>query len=105
MLNEFDRGLIKWLPFDALTGFKEAIVKLKNNRKKISKPVLSQDQYDEFNRILLEKMRLDIECSIYFFDKGEIKAVSGKITKADDTYKLIYINNIRINAIEVLEVI
>lgn len=84
-----DRGLIKWAPFDALTGYHSMLVEMKHQLGKQEKPVLSVDQYDELNYHMQEAMTSQQEVEIHFFDHGYTKVSYGCIKKLDYVYKLV----------------
>ena len=47
------RGMKKWLPFKSLKGQYEELEKMKKERAKVEKPVLSEDEEEEVNRFLI----------------------------------------------------
>lgn len=47
------RGMKKWLPFKSLKGQYEVLEKMKNERNKVTKPILSEDEEEEVNRFLV----------------------------------------------------
>ena len=104
-MHNFDRGIIKWLPFDALTGYKKAIYNLKLRRSKIDKPTLSVDQLETLNNKLTETYEKNITTTIYFYKKGLIYYVVGTIKKIDYLYKKIKVENSWLNADEIIDII
>lgn len=104
-MHNFDRGIIKWLPFDALTGYKNAIRKLKEKRTLIEQPILSEDQLEILNRRLEETINNKKDVTLYYYFKGQVYYQTGKITKIDYMYKKIRINNKWLNANVIIEMI
>lgn len=102
-MHNFDRGIIKWLPFDALTGYKEALNALKERRTKINKPVLSPDDLEVLDANLKEANINSIEVTIYYYEKGLIYYLVGKIIKIDYIYKKIKVENKWLNAFDILK--
>lgn len=83
MPNNIERGLIKWLPFDALTGFKQAVYELKNKRLKSEKPILSEDQLAIMNYQISTALKFQKSISMYVYKKESIIYVTGSIKKID----------------------
>lgn len=101
-MHNFDRGIIKWLPFDALSGYKEAICKLKEKRNLIDKPLLSPDQEEELDFFLKEKTEKRADLTVYYYEKGKIFYLNGKIEKVDFIYKKIKIGGYWLKADSVI---
>ncbi len=97
-----DRGIIKWLPFDALSGYKEAIQKLKEKRAKKEKPILSEDQIAMLNYQLTLSQAMKKDIIVYYYFKGEIKFLNGVIRKLDFVEKKINIGSYWVNADAIL---
>lgn len=104
-MHNFDRGIIKWLPFDGLVGYKNAILKLKERRSQVSKPILSPDQLEALNETLEVAMAKNKTATIYFYKKGLIYNIVGTVKKVEFTFKKIKIENYWLNADEILEIV
>lgn len=91
----------KWLPFDALTGFKTSLRKVEYDKDKINKPVISLDQLEEMNEVITSALNLQEEVIIKFYRGGYIYEISGLINKVDPINKVIIIadQNIKFNMI------
>jgi len=64
-----DRGMIKWQPFDSVTSSKKMIQHIMNEKSKIKKPVLSQEQLEDIQNKIWEGFHSQIPLRIiYFFD-------------------------------------
>jgi len=87
-----DRGILKWAPFDALTGYHPMLQEMRHRLGKQAKPVLSDDQYEILNRHIQEAIINDEEVEIQFFDQGFIKHSYGKIKKLDFIYKQVILS-------------
>lgn len=92
-MHNFDRGLIKWLPFDALSGYKEAIYVLKERKSEINKPLLSVDQIEQLNYELSTAINLKKNITVYYYSAGKVYYYSGVITELDYNNKRIKLNN------------
>lgn len=102
-MHNFDRGIIKWLPFDALTGFKESISVLKEKRNNIDKPILSIDQLEVLDQNLKKAYYENIDITLYYYEKGRIYYVVGKITKIDYIYKKIKVEHKWLNSNKIIK--
>ena len=103
-MHNFDRGIIKWLPFDALTGYKNAILKLKEKREKIKEPILSIDQIEILNKTLNNAVRNMKNVRVYYYQKGLIYYLVGQIKKVDYIYKKINIDDLWLTADSIVEI-
>jgi len=100
-----DRGIIKWAPFDALAGYHSLIKELKYRLGKRNKPILSDDQYDELNRNLVQAFHQNSQIEIEFFNQGYLKYTYGSIKKIDWIHRLIILSNFeKINADDITEI-
>lgn len=93
MLKDLDRGLIKWLPFDALTGFKQAVYELKNKRLKPSKPILSEDQLAIMDYQISTALKFQKSISLYVYKNESIIYVTGLIKKLDLVQRQLHVDN------------
>lgn len=88
-----DRGLMKWAPFDALTGIDNLLNEIRYRRNKIDKPLLSDDQIEEINRTLVKCIHFNNEVTISYFSDGYIKETFCLIKRIDKIENLIYTNS------------
>lgn len=95
----------KWQPFDALTGYHEALEKVVLQKNKQARPVLASEYFEELNEKLYEALASKKEVSIKYYDDGYIYKVSGIISKVDTVYKMIIINNKKIPLNYITEII
>ncbi len=65
-----DRGIIKWAPFDALVGYHSLLKELRHRLGKSERPILSDDQYEEFNRKLNMSWVKKQLIIIHYFEDG-----------------------------------
>lgn len=103
-MRNFDRGIIKWLPFDALSGYKEAIFNLKLKRSKISRPILSDDQINQLNYELTKAINLKKNVTVYYFLSGQIYYQTGFIVDVDRIKKRIKLDKHWLNANNILKI-
>lgn len=60
-----DRGMKKWAPYKALVEQEEAINKARSKEEFVEKPILSEDQMEEINNILVNYAGEILEIKIY----------------------------------------
>lgn len=80
------RGAIKYQPFSALEGHKEAIKKVEEEVYDVTKPYLSEDDYERINTILIECINNNLVCTISLFKKDRILKIKSKINKVLNGY-------------------
>ncbi|MGB3997182.1 MAG: YolD-like family protein [Bacilli bacterium] len=73
----------KWQPFDALEGFRDALVATERKKNKIPKPELLPDAAAEIDRALRMAVESRAEAGIAYYNDGEILKTTGVITKID----------------------
>lgn len=77
-----DNGMKNWMPFASLPEYKECLNKSLIERKKVTKPLISEDQKEEINRILISLNKGDEVCVSYFQD-GFIRKKSSILINVD----------------------
>lgn len=95
-MNKQDRGVIKWAPFNSLVGQRQMIENLINEKNKIKKPKLSQEQIEQNESLLIEAFYEQIKVKIEYFKDGFILNTIAIIIQIDYTFKKIYLNNKKI---------
>ncbi len=103
-MHNIDRGLIKWLPFDALSGYKEAISALKDRRSKNQKPILSVDQLESLNYDLSVATQLRKNITLYYYLGGKIYYFTGFVSEVDLLNKQIKLGNNWLKAQNILNI-
>lgn len=88
-----DRGIIKWAPFDALTGMNEFLRAMLYQKNQQEMPVLSEDQLLEMNRQCLYALRLKCEVLITYFEDGYFYDVVDLIKKVDTVGQLLILES------------
>lgn len=82
-MTEKERRAAKYLPFDSLKGFKEAIEQEDQKIKKMERPVLSEDEKWDMNLILMECYSKNQAIVISYFENGIYRKYCGVIKKID----------------------
>ncbi|HHU56573.1 MAG TPA: YolD-like family protein [Acholeplasmataceae bacterium] len=93
----------KWQPFDALSGYKESLQQVENERKKIPKPILSEDMLEELNYKIQSVLNCDIVIKYYY--RGYINSVEGRIKKIDTINRELYIDDKKIKINNIIDII
>lgn len=88
-----DRGIIKWMPFDALSGYQKLINKLVLKEEKIKRPILMEDKLNELDYILKEAINFNLEIEVKYYENGFIKTSVGTINNIDIINKKVTISN------------
>jgi hypothetical protein len=106
MLNTYrDRGIVKWAPFDALSGFNPMLREMKHRLNKSKKPILSEDDFTNMNLSIEEAILDEREIAITYFEAGYSKITFGYIKKLDYTTKIIALSTKeKINAFDILSI-
>ncbi len=92
-MNKFDRGFIKWQPFESLGPSKQVINSLVREKSKIPKPVLSEDETSNLEAKIIEAYYSKEKVILSYYQSGFIQKVQGQIIKIDHVYKMIYLNS------------
>lgn len=82
-----DRGIVKWAPFDALTGHSAMLENMIYNLSKKQKNSLSDDEYEDINRIVIEAFDSKKIVSIDYFVEGYTYTTFGIIKKLNSVKK------------------
>lgn len=87
------RNQIKWAPFNSVINTKKELNNLAKNKEKLEKPVLSEDQINYFNMLIMESLnnKIKLEFSIYF--NGFINKKESIVKKIDSLNEIIYLEN------------
>lgn len=94
------RGMKKWAPFASLNEQETYLNKMRTNREKVSRPRISSEVAEEINEILSNYHNQEVE--IRLFEDGEIFTIKAKISRIDIYQKAIFIENNKINFIDIL---
>ena len=92
-MHNFDRGMIKWQPFDSVIPSKQIVNEILKQKSRIKIPNLS----DEQKKIIEDKLILayyeNEEITLDFYYEGKIIQIKETIKKIDSTYRKIYFKN------------
>lgn len=100
-----DRGLIKWSAFDALVGYHSMLEEMRYRLGKKTRPILSDDDYDELNQKLMTALQEGKEMEIRYYHDGYIRFTFGTIRKVDyDKRQIVLSTAERFNAEDIMEI-
>ena len=88
-----DRGIIKWRPFDSCYSSQSIIKDIRNEKNKLTRPFLSDDQLETIEEEIINIFNLQITARIEYFYDGFIKTEVGKIEKINKEQKKICLNH------------
>lgn len=77
-----DRGRIKWNSL-MLPEHVKLLKEYNKNLKRIEKPDLDEQKYDEFNEIICRAIEENITLEFTYYQKGEVKKLTGNINNID----------------------
>lgn len=80
----------QFMPFDALTGFREALAQ--RERIIVPKRELSEEQKEELDLALCQIRKRDI-VTVEFFQNGEYVKVTGMAVRIDETSRVLKVVN------------
>lgn len=83
---------MKWAPFNAVINDKEVIRKLDLENKKIKKPILSDEQLENLEKLILESYTDESLIDLYYYKNECENCITGIISKIDPVNKKIIIN-------------
>ena len=93
-----DRKMMKWMPFNALLEQSDYLKELFYGRTRKEMPILSTDQEADLNYQLEIAYLFKNQIIVSYFDDGYIVKIEGIITRIDQFYKLVFIDELEISA-------
>lgn len=91
---KFDRGMIKWQPFNSVISSKYIVKSLVHEKEKINKPILSQEEIEQIEKKIIDAYYCQIDITLQYYKNGYLQIAKGKIKKIDCISKKIYLNNL-----------
>lgn len=87
-----DRGNIKWNSM-MLPEHVKLLKEYNEDLKKVEKPALDEQKYEEFNEVISRAAEEKITLEFTYYQKGKIKKLVGKINQMDSLKKEIHISS------------
>lgn len=91
---KFDRGMIKWQPFNSVISSKQVVKSLVHEKEKINRPILSSEEIEELEEKIIDAYYCQSDVTLQYYKNGYIEQAKGKIKKIDCISKKIYLNNL-----------
>ena len=83
----------KWMPFNAVCDGTTLVDEIINEKSKIRKPVLSEDQLNNIQNKILDSFNSKEIINVKYFMNNRIYEISSTIKKIDNINKLIEFKN------------
>lgn len=93
---KIDRGIIKWQPFNSLMSSNQVLNSISQEKLKIKKPVLSEEQLENIQNSLLEAYNNGFETLLTYYKSGNILNELAIIKVLDLNLKRIILENNKI---------
>lgn len=97
----------KWAPFNAVVNGNELLSNIMEEKSKVDKPILSDEQINNLEVKIMKSYRKKSEIKLIYYKNGTSNIIDGQITKLDAINKVINLNyctNINFNdIIDILE--
>ena len=100
MSNYHDRGIIKWSPFDALSGRDAVLEKLLYELYKTQKATISDDEIEELNNTIKIALENDKQIAVEYYYDGYTYQTFGKIKKIDEISKTILLDTLELFSVD-----
>lgn len=100
MSNYHDRGIIKWSPFDALSGRDAVLEKLLYELYKTQKAAISDDEIEELNNTIKIALENDKQIAVEYYYDGYTYQTFGKIKKIDEINKTILLDTLELFGVD-----
>ena len=92
-MNNFDRGIVKWLPFNSVVPSSQIVNEILKEKAKIKMPNLSNEQKEEIEEKIINAFYENENIKLFYYYQGKLFKIEGKIKKIDSIYHKIYLNN------------
>ena len=99
-----DRGMIKWEPFNSVVSASKIIKDVLNEKEKIKKPILSEEQIQNIAQRLLESYHEKENAEIFYYEDGYIKKIIEQIKKIDPVSKKVYLSSKNIYFSQIIKI-
>ena len=84
---------MSWAPFNSVINDKEVIQSLTNERSKITKPILSDEQIADLEQLIIEAYTNSSLIELHYFKDARENLITGSISKIDPVNKRVTLNN------------
>lgn len=98
-----DRGNIKWSSM-MLPEHVKLLKEYNKNLKKVEKPILDEQKYEEFNEIMARALNENLILTFTYYEKGEVKKLRGNIHSIDYLKREMKINDQLLKLENIIEI-
>lgn len=98
---------VKWAPFNAVIDGNHELRRLNENRNKVIRPTLTNEQLEELEHCIVDYYTSKVLVSVSYYTNYKIEEIKGIITKINGNNKTISIENKNLlfnNIIDIKEV-
>ena len=85
-----DRGMRKWRPFASMPEQYIGLNKVLEGLNKVEKPILSEDQQEQINEVLLSSLQANKKVHLTYYKRGELITETCSIDSVNVHTKTIY---------------
>ena len=90
---DFDRGMIKWQPFNSVVPSSRIIKELSEEKMKVDIPLFSDEQKQKIENQIIEAFYEQKPINVKYFFSGKILQEKSVIKKIDFPFHKIYFHN------------
>lgn len=87
------RNQIKWAPFNSVMNGKRELIKLGEDRKKLGRPVISDDQIECFNLLIMESLNNKVMLRFNVYLNGFVYKKESTVRRIDSLNGIIYLDD------------
>ena len=99
-----NRNEIKWNPFNSLINGNKIIEELNDIKTKCEKPILSEDQLNEINKLLIDSFTTKSKINIQYYENGNFYNLEGIINYFNNFNNYIIISNKKIYLNQIINI-
>ncbi len=92
-------------PFFALEVTRDGLNEQFDNKRKMSKPVLSEEKIEDMEALIGESINFNTSLAIDIYKDGSIRTIEGIVVKVDNiTREIILMDKIRVKFIDIVDI-
>lgn len=92
----------KWMAYKSLTSQEDYLNKMRSEKSKEERPLISESRAEEINEALLYYQGETVTLSAYL--GGHVRTIEGTIDKIDPICKILVINDMKISFKNIVEI-
>lgn len=83
----------RWAPFSPVIDGEDAITEILKQKNRLAKPILSEEMLENIEESIINSYKNKITIKLKHYNNGQIKEITGIITKLDSINKKIILDN------------